>query len=113
MVISFIMATAHGVTGEGYCYDQAAKYKNIMHLQVLADLDLEGGVDAGPESLDYSVVRYSIDSLQEVYTFSVPIGNAEDGFTNLVYSVTVEAWLNTGGEAFICDVTKFDHEKKF
>ena len=112
-VINLIMATAHGAEGAGYCYDKAVKYKDLMHTQVIADLDLEGGVNAGPENLDYSAVRYSMDSLQEIYLFSIPTGNAEDGFTNLVYVVIIEAWLNTGDEAFICDVIKFNHEKTF
>jgi hypothetical protein len=110
-----MMTSAHSFasTGEGYCYDTAVKYKNLMHKQVLADLDLEGGVNAGPETLKYSPDRYALDNLEEEFIFTILTGNAEDGFTNFIYTVVIEAWINTGNEAFICDVMSFSHEKTF
>jgi|GEM_PF-2613674 len=114
VALSFMMATAHASTApESYCYDQAVVYKNLMHKQVLADLDLDNSVNVGEETLAYTPDRYALDNIEEEFTFSIPIGNTENGYTYLNYTVVIEAWITTSNKASICDVIKFSHEKTF
>lgn len=113
LAFSLIWFSAFASQERGYCYDQALKYKNFMHAQVLSDIDLEGGLNQGEESFEHTQDRYALDNLEERYVFTIPTGNEEDGFTFLKYSVTLEVWVNTENTADICDVIKFSHEKTF
>ena len=112
LIFSILNATAFAeVKPQGYCFEEAVKYKNLLHNQRLVDLDLDV-IDFENQPLKYSHTPYSLDNFQEVFEFTHSYGSEEDGYGDYKYKVTVEGWLNFENQAYICDVLGLEFSTK-